>query len=102
MSGGVARQLSHKYSNLEKEYKEFCKIYNNDYKILKGQVFKIMIQGKFIMNMFSQKENFDTDNKAMRIALEEIKEFAKESKLSIAIPYGIRLWNCQWRLEQSL
>lgn len=102
MGGGIARQLANQYKGLEKEYSEYCKIYNNDYNLLKGQVFKIMIQGKFIMNMFSQKENFDTDYEAMKIALEEVKEYAKEFKLSIAIPYRNRLWNSKWRLEESL
>lgn len=41
------------------------------------------------MNMFSQKENFDTDYEAMKTALEEIKQYAKDFNLSIAIPYGI-------------
>ena len=102
MYGGVARQLDDRYENLEKEYSEFCKIYDNDYNKLKGKVFKIMIDGKFIMNMFSQKENFDTDYEMMKIALEEIREYARSFKLSIAIPYGIRLWHCKWRLEDSL
>ena len=94
MSGGVARQLANKYINLEKEYSEFCKIHDNNYNLLKGQVFKIMLQGKFIINMFSQKENFDTDYNAMEIALKEIKEYGKSLNLSVAIPYRNRLWNC--------
>ena len=79
MGGGIARQLANQYKGLEKEYSEYCKIY-----------------------MFSQKENFDTDYEAMKIALEEVKEYAKEFKLSIAIPYRNRLWNSKWRLEESL
>ena len=58
-----------------------------------------MIQGKFIINIFSQKENFDTDYEAMKECLENIKEYIKEFNLSIAIPYRNRLWNCKWRLE---
>lgn len=94
MGGGVARQLANRYINLEKEYSEFCRLYNNDYNQLKGKVFKIMLEGKIIMNMFSQKENFDTDYEAMKIALEEIKEYAKSFKLSVAIPYGIGCRHC--------
>lgn len=41
------------------------------------------------MNMFSQKENFDTDYEAMQICLNEVKEYAKSFNLSVAIPYGI-------------
>lgn len=87
MGGGVAKQLALQYQNLEKEYSEFCKLYNNNYEQLKGKVFKIMLKGKFIMNMFSQKENFDTDYEAMKEGLKTIKQFAKSFKLSVCIPY---------------
>lgn len=87
MGGGVARQLAFQYSELEKEYSEFCKLYNNEYQQLKGEVLNIFIENKIICNMFSQKENFDTDYKAMKIALVKIKEFAKDLNLSVCIPY---------------
>lgn len=98
MGGGVARQLANRYINLEKEYSEFCKLYNNDYNKLKGKVFKIMLEGKIIMNMFSQKENFDTDYEAMKIALEEIKEYAKDFNLTVCMPYeiGCGIANGEW------
>lgn len=102
MGGGVARQLANRYIDLENEYSNFCKYYDNDYNKLKGKVFKIMVKGKFIMNMFSQKENFDTDYEMIKVALEEIKDYAKSFNLSICVPYGVRLWYCQWKLEQSL
>lgn len=102
MGGGVAKQLALQYPGLEKEYSEFCKLYSNDYKQLKGQVFKIMLKGKFIMNMFNQKENFDTDYEAMKEALKKVKQYAKYFKLSIAIPYRNRLWNSKWRLGKGL
>lgn len=102
--GGVARQLADRYENLEKEYSEFCEIYDNDYNKLKGKVFKIMIDGKFIMNMFSQKENFDTDYEMMKIALEEIREYARSFKLSIAIPYniGCGIANGDWKIVYKI
>ena len=104
MGGGVARQLANRYINLEKEYSEFCKLYDNDYNKLKGQVFKIMIEGKIIMNMFSQKENFDTDYEAMKIALEEIKEYAKDFNLTVCVPYGIGcgIANGEWNIVHKI
>lgn len=89
MGGGIALQLAKKYEKLEETYAEFCELYDNDYNKLKGKVFKVMLKGKFIMNMFSQKSNFNTDYDAMKIGLNEIKEYAKSYNLSIAIPYGI-------------
>lgn len=95
-------QLAKKYEGLEEAYAEFCELYDNDYNKLKGQVFKIMLQGKFIMNMFSQKENFDTDYEAMKVALEEVKEYAKSFKLTVCMPYGVGCRNCKWKLGYSL
>lgn len=108
MGGGVARQLADQFKGLEEEYSEYCKLYNNNYNQLKGQVFKIMIQGKFIMNMFSQKENFDTDYEMMQIALEEIKKYATSFNLSVAIPYGIGCgiangdWNIVYKIIEEV
>lgn len=102
MGGGVARQLALQYPNLEKEYSEFCKLHNNSFNELKGQVFKIMLNGKFIMNMFSQEENFNTNYEAMKKGLNTVKEYAGTFNLSVCMPYKIRLWNCKWRLEYSL
>lgn len=87
--GGVARQLANRYENLEKEYSEFCKLYNNDYQQLKGEVLNTFIENKTICNMFSQKPNFNTDYEAIKIALIKIKDFAKDLNLSVCIPYGI-------------
>ena len=39
--------------------------------------------------MFSQKENFETDYKAIEKGLTDIKEFAINNKLSVCMPYGI-------------
>lgn len=88
MGGGVARQLADQYLGLEREYSEFCELHSNNYNQLKGQVFKIMIQGKMIMNMFSQMPNYDTDYEMMEIAFKEIKEYAKSFNLTICMPHG--------------
>ena len=96
--GGVARQLADRYEGLEKEYNLFCKMHDNDYLQLKGKVFKIMLKGKFIMNMFSQKPNFNTDYESLEIGLNNIKDYAKNLKLNIAIPYriGCGIANGDW------
>lgn len=60
------------------------------------------------MNIFSQKENFDTDYEAMKIALEEIKQYAKDFKLSICMPYGIGCgiangdWNIVYKIIEEV
>lgn len=104
MGGGVARQLANQYVNLEKEYSQFCKNYNNDYNKLKASVLFYTNNNKIICNMFSQKENFDTDYEAMKIVLTNIKKFAIINKYSIAIPYkiGCGIANGNWNIVYKI
>lgn len=88
MGGGLAKQLADRYKGLEEEYRMFCKIHNNDYDELKGEVLILYVEGKIIANMFSQKTNFETDYNAMEKGLKKIKEFAKTGQ-SIAMPKNI-------------
>ena len=89
MGGGVARQLANYHKGLEEAYAGYCKEHNNRYIDLCGNVFYYKTADKIIANMFSQKENFNTDYFNIEIALKDILNFAKESKLSVCIPYGI-------------
>lgn len=89
MGGGLARQLADRYPDLENAYSEYCRIHNNRYIDLSADILFYVTENKVIANMFSQKENFDTDYLNMEIALTYLKKFAQENDLSIAIPYGI-------------
>lgn len=89
MGGGVARQIAEKYLNVEKEYIKFCKKYNNDYQQLRGKVDLIKEKGKYVANMFSQDKSFNTDYEAMEIALEKIRDYAKQENLTVAMPFKI-------------
>lgn len=91
MGGGVARQLADRYEGLEDFYSRHCKELNNNYEYLSGTVlfYGDINNKKTIANIFSQKENFDTDYEAMKKALTYIKTWAENNNLSIAIPYGI-------------
>ena len=87
---GLARQLADKYEGLEEDYSNYCREYHNYYPNLCGSVhFYLTNDGKIIANIFSQKENFDTDYSAMEIAWTKIKKYAEESNFSIAIPRNI-------------
>lgn len=89
MGGGLARQLADRYPDLENAYSEYCRIHNNRYIDLSADVLFYVTENKVIANMFSQKENFDTDYLNMEIALTYLKKFAQENDLSIAIPRNI-------------
>lgn len=104
MGGGVARQLANCHKGLEEGYAEYCKEHNNRYIDLCGDVFYYKTTDKIIANMFSQRENFDTDYFNMEIALKDILNFAKENKLSVCIPYGIGcgIANGDWNTVLSI
>lgn len=89
MGGGVARQLANQYKGLEEAYSKYCKDHNNRYINLCGNVFYYQAKDKIIANMFSQHENFDTDYLNMKVALKDIREYAKQKGLSVCMPYGI-------------
>ena len=58
--------------------------------------------------MFSQKENFNTDYEAMKIALTNIKKFAIMNEYSICMPYGIGCgiangdWNIVYKIIEEV
>lgn len=99
MGGGLARQLADQYPKLEEDYRIVCQENNYNYEELKGLAYIKKFKDKYIANLFSQKPNFDTDYEMLERALNCVKKKAVDKKLSVAIPYRNRLWNCKWRLE---
>lgn len=91
MGGGLAKQIAGQYPKTEKKYINFCDKYNFVYENMKGKIFLTHENKKYIANIFSQKPNFDTDYEAMKIALEKVRKYAEEHKLSVAVPFKMRL-----------
>ena len=105
MGGGLARQLADRYLELEEDYREYCKYYNFDYNKLKGNYRSYVGDNcKVVINIFSQKPNFDTDYEALRKCLEQVKKDARELKASIAIPYriGCGIANGDWDIVYKI
>ena len=109
MGGGLARQLADQYPKLEEDYRYYCNYNNFDYKKLKGSIWSYIGDDyKAIINIFSQKPNFDTDYEALRKCLEQVKRDARELKASIAIPYGIGCgiangdWNIVYKIIEEV
>ena len=104
MGGGLARQLANQYPMLEEAYSQYCKSYDNDYKKLRGQAIYGVCSKKIIANIFSQKINFNTDYKAMKKGLTDIKVLAKNHNFTIAIPYkiGCGIANGDWNKVRKI
>lgn len=89
MGGGVAKQLAKVYPNLEKEYAQYCKSYDNNFNQLKGKICAIDVNDKIIANMFSEEGNFNTDYDAIKEGLYEVKDAAKQFGLNVCMPFKI-------------
>ncbi len=100
MGGGVAKQIATQYPKTKAEYVKFCDDHNFCYGNLRGKVDLTKEKGKYIANMFSQDKNFDTDYKAMEIALAKIRNFAEQENLSVAMSFkiGCGIANGEWEL----
>ena len=97
---GVAGQVANLYPHVKKEYITYVndakKEYNFDTSKLLGNVLIVEIspKGKYIANVFGQEfygygGEVYTDRKALIEGIKDVKEFAKENGLSIAIPSKI-------------
>lgn len=78
---------------------------NNDYEKLKGTVLFYKVgENKMICNLFSQKQNFDTDYENMKKGLEYIKLWAKNTNKTISIPYkiGCGIANGDWNIVYKI
>ncbi|WP_078598584.1 macro domain-containing protein [Evansella clarkii] len=104
MGGGVARQIKQAYPGVYRRYKTFVDNHTSPEELL-GKNLMIVTDGrpvyqfdkagkaKIISNLFGQARigtsTKQTDEKALRKALEHLAEFAKMDGLSVAMPEGI-------------
>lgn len=104
MGAGVARQIKQAYPGVFSRYKTFVDNHNSPEELL-GRNLMIVTDGKpvyqydpsggakIISNLFGQvhvgTSKKQTDEKALRKALEHLAEFAKMDNLAVAMPHGI-------------
>ena len=90
MGSGLAKQVKKKFPDVFKGYYHYCKTHKAE-DILGTAL--ICEDKKYIANVFGQC-NYGTDKQyteydALRKGLKEVRDFAKERNLSVAIPYKI-------------
>jgi O-acetyl-ADP-ribose deacetylase (regulator of RNase III) len=92
MGSGIAKQIKEKYSEVFGGYYKYCKESLAE-DILGTALICETSDGKLIANVFGQiKYGTDkqyTEYDALRKALEEVRDFAKERELSVALPYKL-------------
>ena len=91
MGSGLAKQVKEKYPEVFNAYYHYCK--TQELKDIFGTALICEANdGKYIANLFGQDKygsGLQTDYDMFKKALQEIHDFAKEQKLSVAIPYKI-------------
>lgn len=91
MGKGLAQQIKQKYPEVFNGYYHYCKT-NTAESIFGTSLICEANDGKYIANLFGQLsygKDLQTDYDKFKTALQEIHTFAKENKLSVAIPYKI-------------
>ena len=92
MGGGLALSIARKYPNVNKIYE--------DYKPKKlGEVCMVYTDDFIVANCFSQREDFNTDYKALRECLSKVRKYMMDCGYrTVAIPYkyGCGIANGKW------
>ena len=91
MGHGIALQVKQRYPEVFNAYHQYCKT-NLVADILGTSLICEANDGKYIANIFGQAnygEGLQTDYDALKHGLIEIKDFANENNLTVAIPYKI-------------
>lgn len=94
MNSGVAKQVRRKYERAFTEYESFIfrTAASGEHPLGKCQV--VNVGDKWVANLFGQENwGYDgkqyTDTKALMRSLESLKNFARDMKMSVALPYKI-------------
>lgn len=91
MGSGLAKQIKEKYPEVFNAYYHYCKT-RQLLDVLGTALICEADDGKYIANLFGQDKygkGLQTDYDMFKKALQEIHDFAKENKLSVALPYKI-------------
>ena len=102
MGHGIALQVKQKYPDVFKGYYHYCKT-NKIEDILGTALICECSDGKYIANIFGQVnygKGLQTDYKALENGFKEVRDFAFEKSLSIAIPekIGCGLAHGDWNI----
>ena len=92
MGGGLALSIAMKYPNVNKCYESYSK------KDL-GEVCMVYTDDFIVANCFSQREDFNTDYKALRECLSKVRKYMLDCGYrTVAIPYkyGCGIANGKW------
>ena len=107
MGSGVAKFIKEKYPEVYKEYKRYCDVEDNTDLLGTMQICKCD-DNKFVANLFGQYSygcrTKQTNYEALEESLKSLYNYAKENKLSVAIPYriGCGLGGGDWEFVESL
>lgn len=103
MGGGLAAQIAKLYPEVEKAYKNHCRAYGYNWKILKGNAFMVREDKKIIENCFTQN-GFETDYIALKTCFGKIIRMCLKNNYTMAIPYkyGCGIASGNWSIVEKI
>ena len=106
MGHGIAKQVKKKYPEVFNGYYHYCKTTIAP-ELLGTALICECNDGKYIANIFGQLnygEGLQTDYDMLEKGLKEVKQFADEHNLTVAIPYkiGCGLANGDWSIVEQI
>lgn len=91
MGAGLAKQIRDQYSVVYEKYVMLCA--RNRYNLLGACQAIEVVHGKFVANLFGQqgygRNRTHTDYNALHSSLMQLRDFAEDRKLRVALPYGL-------------
>lgn len=93
MGSGVAKQIRDRYPEVYEKYSKLCTKYRYNTSILLGSTQTIIVENKYIINIFAQdRYGYDkcyTDYNALEKAFMQIEDYAGKKYFKVAVPYKI-------------
>lgn len=112
MGSGLAKQIRNKYPEVFIEYYAYCKKHDILEQMLGVAQPVKCNDNKIVVNLFGQMrygtDRQYTDYGALKCAMRNMKEYAQENNLSIAIPYQIGCglaggdWNVVYKIIEEV
>jgi len=111
MGSGIAKEIKSRYPSVYEQYKSFCGSLDRKYLLGMGHLSIDNRTNRVIGNLFGQDgygKGLQTDYFALQSALGDVKKFAKDHHLLVAIPFGIGRgfgggdWNIVYKIIETV
>lgn len=102
--GVLDENIARKYPRANEEYINICQKYNNEFEKLRGKVDLTEENKRFIAKIFVKQDDGKLDYAAIEEGILQIRKFAEQERLSVAVPFkiGCEANNGEWEIVQNV